>query len=357
MAIKYKWLADVLRSEIHKKISRGIEKLPTEQDLCKTYQVSRQTVREALHLLQEEGLIEKRQGSGSYITGILPGMERNEIALLISSEHEYLYPDAISCIRETLLRSGFMMKIYETGNLVSREHEILNRLLSSPIRGIIAEGCKSALPNPNVSLYRKLDAKGIPTVFLYTRYSNYEDCISVTDENAEGSALLVRHLLSKGHKNIGGIFKSDDYQGQGRYRGFVEALYQENIIVGDEQICFFDSRTLAALREKQDTGFLRSMIKENFGDCTGIVCYNDEIAYWLIHELMSAGYRLPSDMAVTAFDNTYLSSHEVVSITTLSHRFGEMGTSAAETLLRKIKGLPSISKEIPWFLITRDSTL
>ena len=41
MAIKYKWLADRLKEMIFSYIEKGIEKLPTEQELCERFRVSR----------------------------------------------------------------------------------------------------------------------------------------------------------------------------------------------------------------------------------------------------------------------------------------------------------------------------
>ena len=43
--------------------------LPTETELSQSYRVSRATVREALRLLAERGLIEKRHGIGSFVSG------------------------------------------------------------------------------------------------------------------------------------------------------------------------------------------------------------------------------------------------------------------------------------------------
>ena len=69
MAIKYKWLAGRLREQLPDYTANGIHRLPTEAAISQRYKVSRQTVRQALSVLEQEGLIEKRQGSGSYITG------------------------------------------------------------------------------------------------------------------------------------------------------------------------------------------------------------------------------------------------------------------------------------------------
>ena len=44
------------------------EKLPSEQALAEEFNVSRNVVREALKLLKERGLVDSRNGTGSYVT-------------------------------------------------------------------------------------------------------------------------------------------------------------------------------------------------------------------------------------------------------------------------------------------------
>ena len=59
MAIKYKWLTEQLRQMIQEYIQNGLNKLPSEQELCFRYHVSRQTVRKALNALEEQGVIRR----------------------------------------------------------------------------------------------------------------------------------------------------------------------------------------------------------------------------------------------------------------------------------------------------------
>ena len=58
MRPKYQTVADTLRREIQSGQYDETMLLPTEQALCGQFQVSRQTVRQALSLLASEGLIE-----------------------------------------------------------------------------------------------------------------------------------------------------------------------------------------------------------------------------------------------------------------------------------------------------------
>lgn len=356
MVLKYKWLADRLEALIQKNIRQGINKLPTEKELCEHYNLSRQTVRMALRSLEEQGLIEKRRGSGSYITGRSPRPRENMVGVLLFNDQDYIYPGVLRDIQTTLLESGFFTVVYSTGNRVSREREILLELLKKPPRGLIVEGCKSALPNPNLDLYRQLIKKGSEIVFLYNHYPELSDCLFVKDDNISGSSLLVRHLADQGHTRMGGIFKSDDLQGPERYQGFMETLRDLNLPLPDRQVCWYDSYDLEKLTGSGDAAFLYEMVQKPLSSCTAIVCYNDVLAYHLIDVLLRSGYRLPKDMAVAAFDNTYLSNSDILTITTLSHLPHEMGTRAAGTLLKKLKGLPVHSQEAPWILNQKEST-
>jgi GntR family transcriptional regulator len=60
-----------IQQEIEKRITSGEfkpgDKLPSEYALAKTYAVSRMTLREALRALEEEGLLSKKHGIGTFV--------------------------------------------------------------------------------------------------------------------------------------------------------------------------------------------------------------------------------------------------------------------------------------------------
>ena len=63
----YRRLVDALRQDIANGIPAVGERLPTEDELCRRFGVSRHTIREALRALREEGLIASRQGAGTTV--------------------------------------------------------------------------------------------------------------------------------------------------------------------------------------------------------------------------------------------------------------------------------------------------
>lgn len=71
----YKQLIARLRSDITAGIYPVHSRIPTEQELCSTYQVSRVTVRKALLELTQEGLLKRHQGKGTFVS--IPRIRRD----------------------------------------------------------------------------------------------------------------------------------------------------------------------------------------------------------------------------------------------------------------------------------------
>ncbi|MCB2295227.1 trehalose operon repressor [Clostridium algoriphilum] len=63
----YTDIYDNIKNEIHKGSYKAGEKLPSENDFCKEYGVSRGTVRKALEMLAEEGLVNSLHGKGVFV--------------------------------------------------------------------------------------------------------------------------------------------------------------------------------------------------------------------------------------------------------------------------------------------------
>ncbi|MBU3112477.1 trehalose operon repressor [Clostridium lacusfryxellense] len=63
----YTDIYDNIKNDIVKGIYKSGEKLPSENEFCKEYGVSRGTVRKALEILAEEGLVNSLHGKGVYV--------------------------------------------------------------------------------------------------------------------------------------------------------------------------------------------------------------------------------------------------------------------------------------------------
>lgn len=343
---KYRWLYEKLKQQIQWNLRNGTEKLPSEEAICAQYGLSRQTVRQSLALLETDGLITRQKGSGTYITGLLSDPLANKIAILLPNDREYLYPALSFDIQQELKKSGFYSQIYCTEYSFLEERNILEMLLADRSwRGVIAEGCKTTLPNPNQELYLKLLSRGTQLVFLQDNY-NLPDSPCIREDSYTGGHRLTDELLMQGHTAIGGIFMMDHRHGIERYQGYLSALYEAGQATTDEWVCWYNSNDLIRLESLHDNSFLKRYLRESLSDCTAILCQDDEIAYWVNRELRSDstyGQKL-----IASFHNSYLSHALGSDFLSLSRNPHILGVTASQTMVKKCKGLPVASQVIPW---------
>lgn len=355
MAIKYKFLADLLRDELLKNGGQDGCRLPTEAELTRRFHMSRQTVRHALQLLAEEGLIQARQGSGTYATSRVQEHSSRQIAVVTSFLDDYIFPSILHDAQSVFARKGYSTLVYATENQVGTERDILLQLLEQPVGGILVEGSKTALPSPNADLYQRLREEGIPLLFLHGAYSEPAGIPCIYDDNYGGGYLLAQHLIGRGHQYLAGIFKSDDVQGPQRYHGCISAIRDAGLPIFDRCFRWYDTEDRLELVENRRPDLLRRFLSDRIGPATAVICYNDEIAFLLIQELVAMGQRVPEDIAVVSFDNSYYSQICPIPITSLRHR-EKMGRAAAEELIRILNGAPGQSRALEWELLERGSS-
>lgn len=347
---KFESVAGEIREHILSGVYTEGQTLPTEDRLAAEYNVSRQTIRHALAMLVSEQLIAKRQGSGS--TVIAPSLHEKtcNIAVVATYIDDYIFPSQLRAVEEVLSANRYTPIIAATKNRVSNERAVLEELIKRPVDGILIEGTKTAMPNPNFDLYAKLFSRRIPIVFFNSYYPGLDGTISVCADNYGGGYSLVQHLLEKGHTRIAGFFKSDDIQGHQRYSGFITALRDAGISVPDERVFWYTTETQKNVFKHADNIFSR------LGNATAVVCYNDDIALSLVKFLTGEGKRVPQDYAVASFDNSNLSEISTVRITSLSYGDKNIGRIAAQKLVDLLNGKKAVSEAVPWTLVKKDST-
>jgi len=355
MIPKYQQLSNILTEKIQNGSYPLGSKIPTEIELSQTYYVSRQTVRQALAVLVDNGLINKKQGSGSSVISTGGDSAIRTIAIIASHTNDYIFPAVLRDIQTVLTFNHFSCKIISTHNKVCLEQEALQLVMKQSFAGVLVEGVKTALPNPNLAVYQRFEKEKIPLVFFHGGYDELKRAICVTDDNFTGGYQLTRYLLSKGHTCIGGIFNSDDQQGRQRYQGYITALHDAGLPVPDDKLLWFSTEDRYAIVDCRDLTLLNNYVQHRLSGCTALLVYNDEIAYNMILILKTLGYDVPGDISVVSFDNSYYCSISPVPITSLSHENEQIGVVAANQILRIINGKEAHSVSIPWKLIERRS--
>ncbi len=330
---KYQKVIDWLTKNIDDGKLRPGEKIPSENELCDKFGLSRQTVRHAIARLSEDGLLESRRGSGTYVSDqYAEEGKRSVVAVVTTYVDDYIFPSTIRGIESTLSAKGYSMQLSFTNNTTGKEKQILEDLLDrSDIAGVIMEPVKSALPNPNIELYHKLMDKGMKILFLNSYYPELNlPHVSINDEECAYRA--VKALADCGHKSIGCVLKLDDGQGRERYRGYLRAMTECGLSFTYDHVNWIDTIDI------KDGKRALARVKERLKGCTAVFCYNDLVAGMLMQVLMEDGTKIPRDISVIGMDDSDMAKIGVagVSVSSIPHPKARLGEKAAQNMIRLI---------------------
>lgn len=347
-----------LVQDIKEKISTGVyisgDKIESENQMVKEYGYSRQTIRQALGILENQGFVIRQRGSGTYVAPAVKQKEKTfNIGVIATYVSDYIFPFIIGGIEEELTPMGYNITLGITRNKIEEESRVLKSFMERNMDGVIIEGTKSAFPNPNLDLYRKLREKGIPAVFFNSYYPELENSVYVVTEDQKAGYDIACHMISCGCESIGGIFKSDDMQGHKRYSGYVQALMNSGMDFDDDNVMWYTTSDEERFGEEEFDRY----IYRHYSKCDGIVCYNDKIASLITGVMLRYGARIPEDKMIGSFDNSRISDLSAVRITSMNHPKEELGRLVARKLIETIDtGRPQPSVKMPMELIVKDST-
>lgn len=349
-----------IKNELQENIVTGKyplnSKIPSEAELREKYNVSRHTIRQAISELVNDGFLKKRQGSGTYVCDeyIKNSIEENTktIGVITTYLSDYIFPSIIRGIEEELSRSQYSLMLSSTQNNVLNEKENLEKMLDQNVDGLIIEPTKSNLFNPNLNYYLKIAEKNIPLVMLHASYEEL-DASSISLDDVEAGKIATTHLIELGHKKISIIMKSDDIQGKKRLKGYITALYEANLTFDNTHIVTFDTESKTSVGDK----ILDILNSES--PPTAFVCYNDQIAMDLIHQINAVGKKVPDDFSIVSHDDSFLSTTlPMVQLTSIAHPKEGLGKEAARRIINAVENEEhDISSVVfPPELIIRNST-
>ncbi len=332
--LKYHQIEENIKSLIFSDEIQPGDKLPSENELSAKYGVSRQTVRKALAGLEAEGFIYAVHGSGTFCSErVVHRKKSKNIGVVMTYLSDYIFPEVIKGMDKVFSDEGYSIILKSTNNSRSKEVVCLEDLLQKDIDGIIVEPSKSNMYCKHMNLYKKMEEYDIPYLFIQGCYSTMSDKVHVLMDDEMGGYLVTKYLTDTGHKNIVGIFKSDDSQGQNRHKGYVRALQEAGLAYDPDSVIWFYTED----RRVHPHSGIQSLIKSK-KKIDGVVCYNDQIAVTVVSAIREMGLSVPEDISVTGYDDMQLYRGENLKLTTIVHPQEKLGELAARELLKLIRG-------------------
>jgi DNA-binding LacI/PurR family transcriptional regulator len=300
----------------------------TEREVCERFGVSTTTAVRALNELVAEGLLVRRQGSGTFVAvpafdGASGSVPRDHtVACILQGGSGAHVGELLGGLERTLSGYGYRMYLTYSENSVEREEQALRKALAANVSGIVLY---SAEGSADPEVFAEVRRRGVPMV-LVDRYRPDIPTDVVMPDNLAVGYEVTEQLIGLGHTRIATLWHETDCSSvRDRLAGHLKALRDHQIPVRPE---------LNALR-RYSPGLVEQLLAADEPP-TVLLCGNGYALAQAIEDLVALGLHVPGDIDVAGMDDA--GPFDILPVTavaaTLPSR--EIGVQAGELLYQRM---------------------
>jgi DNA-binding LacI/PurR family transcriptional regulator len=343
---KYRTLAEQFREQIERGKLQPGDRLPSFVELRAQHGATPTTANQVYALLEQEGLIERQQGRGTFV-----------------AERKRTLTGNIGFVGSVFLnsqRSPFkmhLMKGVQEATEAAQQHLLylgtdysLNVSAFSKVDGVLI--CNIEDPRP---VLQNLPV-GLPRVALL---NINEGVTSVVADDYAGSKMAIKHLASFGHQRIACLMEKTPSLARRRFAGYSDGLLEAGIEANPALARLTQAITLKENAEPYLEWGRREMnlwLQEGFWQlqCTALFVQNEMAAIGVMQILQQEGWKVPDDISVMGFDGTELCDYAIPRLSAMELPLAKVGAKATEILNRQIAGEKSEAQTITLPVRLRD---
>ncbi len=358
---KHDAISQELRSEIAAGAYDGSGKLPSEAQLVERFGVSRPTVARALRDLQAEGLIQRRAGSGTFVTPRdKPDAAARVLGLLVPERGTTEIFEAICGELGALARvSGFgllwggsPMPYADRDSTPEHAAEVCRQFIDKAVTGVFFAPLEYSAKRDEVNreLLEQLRQSGIPVVLLdrdITPFPKRSEFDLVSLDNFHAGFMLAEHLIRLGCRRLRFVARPGSAPTvDARIGGVREAIIRYDVEPDPNLVAQGDPAALKFVRGLQAGR-----------KCDGIICANDFTAAELLKSLASLKIDVPSKVRVVGFDDVRYATLLSVSLTTVHQPCRDIAQVAFRAMQERIREptIPPRTLSLAPSLVVRES--
>jgi DNA-binding LacI/PurR family transcriptional regulator len=342
---KYERLKAHLLTEMREgRLQPGVA-LPSEKRLAESLNVARSTVRQAMAALEQDGVVSRIHGKGTFVhdqawqrlksgTGLY--------ALVVPETQFGFYPALLKSFGGSAEAAHHQVVVCNTDNDIDKQGNAILQLIDHEVDGVAI--VPTTVPTTPAFQIRQLQKHGIPVVFCSRRVDGIRAPLLAIPFEQVGR-LAGEAARAAGHRRAA-FFGTHRARSTVAYEaGFRQALAADNPGTRLESFCGEGSSPAVADHEEEFAAGLKRLIIDRDDPPTVIFAGFDSLAELLYLQLTQAGYRVPEDISIISFGGTQRAHAVARRLTAVTVDEVGMGRMAVDYLDRMRRGTLAVESE------------
>ncbi|MDP9863204.1 MULTISPECIES: LacI family DNA-binding transcriptional regulator [Streptosporangium] len=271
------------------------------------------------------------------------------VGIIVPELDNPIFPVLAGAIEAKLGGHGVTALIGSSTAKGPTELDYISTLVRRGIQGLVLISGRHANPAADHGFYWQLYQRRIPMVLVGGHVPDLPVSTVTTDE-AAGAAMAVAHLRELGHVRIG-LAGGQGYlrPSQNRLMGYRREMRRSFGSVVD------------ALHVESDyslTGGHAAARRLLAAGATAVIAGSDLMALGAVAGVREAGLRVPDDVSVVGYDDSYLAAHGDPPLTTVQQPIEQMASAVATAMWQRLQGYhaPHVDHVFTPRLVVRAST-
>ncbi len=350
----YKQVADDIRAKINAGEIPVGSSLGSHNLIAGDYNISVITVRKALSLLVQEGLVVSRVGKGTFVQRRTAQAARSVprcLGLVLSDLNNPFFSLITHAAEDAAYQRGYNVLLSNSSGQADKEEAQINNFRQIGADGLVIASMRRV--HRITPSLEELMRDGFPFVMVsYIR----EDTVSYVGSDHElGGYLAGRHLLSLGYRKLGYVSaEQGNILGDVRRRGYLRALHEAGVPHDPELV--FHLRRRPGVLDFHCGYEIGKQFRHLSKRPEALFFYNDVSALGFEKAVLEEGLTVPGDVAIVGFDGIERGEFAEVPLTTVCQPTMDIGRRAVDALVEIIEGRQQIVRvTLPPTLLIRES--
>lgn len=260
------------------------------------------------------------------------------IGILTADVRNPYYAELFVACEQAARKAGYSVLLFNTMGELEMEKQMLERLQAQQVDAIIQMGGRVDDLISNMEYVELVNQVMASVPVVVTGKLEGTQCSMVRIDSMAAMDLLMNHLVGLGHERIAFL------GGRMDVLSTYEKILRYKLILKEHNLSYDPELVMEGGYDEKDgynekCGYeLMNRLFDKKIRVTAVIAVNDFAAAGIMRSILEHGLKIPQDISLVSFDNTYIADLMIPRLTSIDYDYEEFGKALVNRAIEEING-------------------